>query len=100
MGNASSNSALTVFGPDDFGARSPDELSLRKGDRVELIERDDDFGDGWYLGKQILSGNTGLFPEGESFVNSEGVEALTLSDSLHINHSKDHPSLRRYHGHS
>ncbi|KAF4630611.1 hypothetical protein G7Y89_g7524 [Cudoniella acicularis] len=29
----------------DFAARSSDELSLSKGDRVELIERDDDFGD-------------------------------------------------------
>ncbi|TKA66072.1 hypothetical protein B0A49_13637, partial [Cryomyces minteri] len=33
----------------DFAARSPDELSLAKGDRIELIERDDDFGDGWFL---------------------------------------------------
>lgn len=37
----------------DFLARSADELSLAKGDRVELIERDDDFGDGWYLGRLV-----------------------------------------------
>lgn len=49
---------------DDFEARSPDELSLSKGDRIELIERDDDFGDGWYLGKHAQSSNIGLFPEG------------------------------------
>ncbi|KAG9233230.1 polarized growth protein-like protein Boi2 [Amylocarpus encephaloides] len=47
----------------DFVARSTDELSLTKGDRVELIERDDDFGDGWYLGRHLLNGNSGLFPE-------------------------------------
>ncbi|KAL9605445.1 MAG: hypothetical protein Q9179_001357 [Wetmoreana sp. 5 TL-2023] len=47
----------------DFEARSPDELSLTKGERIELIERDDDFGDGWYLGKHIQNGKTGLFPE-------------------------------------
>ncbi|MCJ1401914.1 polar growth protein [Xylographa trunciseda] len=47
----------------DFEARSPDELSLTKGDRIELIERDDDFGDGWYLGKHLQDGRTGLFPE-------------------------------------
>ncbi|MCJ1476348.1 polar growth protein [Lambiella insularis] len=47
----------------DFEARSPDELSLVKGDRIELIERDDDFGDGWYLGKHLQDGRTGLFPE-------------------------------------
>lgn len=50
---------------DDFEARSSDELSLTKGERIELIERDDDFGDGWYLGKHTQSGKTGLFPEGK-----------------------------------
>ncbi|MCJ1464574.1 polar growth protein [Pseudocyphellaria aurata] len=47
----------------DFEARSPDELSLQKGERIELIERDDDFGDGWYLGKHAQNGRVGLFPE-------------------------------------
>ncbi|RDW81961.1 hypothetical protein BP6252_03073 [Coleophoma cylindrospora] len=47
----------------DFSARSSDELSLAKGDRVELIERDDDFGDGWYLGRHMTNGSSGLFPE-------------------------------------
>jgi len=50
--------------PDDFIARSSDELSLAKHDRVELIERDDEFGDGWFLGKHLANGNSGLFPEG------------------------------------
>ncbi|KAI4205850.1 MAG: hypothetical protein LQ350_000035 [Teloschistes chrysophthalmus] len=50
----------------DFEARSPDELSLSKGEKIELIERDDDFGDGWYLGKHIQNGKTGLFPEGKN----------------------------------
>ncbi|KAG6041890.1 hypothetical protein E4U41_000736 [Claviceps citrina] len=49
---------------DDFQARSSDELSLSKGDRVELIERDDEFGDGWFLGRHLINQNTGLFPEG------------------------------------
>ena len=53
-----------LTGTDDFQARSSDELTLAKGDRVELMERDDEFGDGWFLGKHMVSGNTGLFPEG------------------------------------
>ena len=48
----------------DFVARSDDELSLAKGDRIELIERDDDFGDGWFLGRHMGNAKTGLFPEG------------------------------------
>ncbi|KUI61766.1 Protein BOI2 [Cytospora mali] len=47
----------------DFIARSSDELTLAKGDRVELLERDDEFGDGWFLGKHLVNGNSGLFPE-------------------------------------
>jgi hypothetical protein len=47
---------LTAAATDEFIARSPDELSL--------IERDDDFGDGWFLGKNAESGENGLFPEG------------------------------------
>lgn len=58
--------ANELFTSDDFIARSSDELSLTKGDRVELVERDDDFGDGWYLGRQLTNGATGLFPEGEN----------------------------------
>jgi len=48
---------------DDFTARTPDELDLKRGDRIELIERDDEFGDGWFLGKHVNSTQTGLFPE-------------------------------------
>lgn len=48
----------------DFVARSDDELSLAKGDRIELIEKDDDFGDGWFLGRHMGNARTGLFPEG------------------------------------
>ncbi|KIX07662.1 uncharacterized protein Z518_02315 [Rhinocladiella mackenziei CBS 650.93] len=46
----------------DFDARSPDELTLRKGDQIELVELDEGFGDGWYLGRHLGQGTTGLFP--------------------------------------
>ncbi len=56
---------LTATATDDFSARSPDELSMAKGDRIELIERDDEFNDGWYLGRHQPTGRTGLFPQGQ-----------------------------------
>ncbi|KAK7523055.1 polarized growth protein Boi2 [Phyllosticta citriasiana] len=40
----------------DFTARSPDELTMKRGDRIQLIERDDDFGDGWFLGRHQQNG--------------------------------------------
>lgn len=51
---------------DDFDARSADELTLRKSERIELIELDDGFGDGWYLGNHLSKLQTGLFPGGTS----------------------------------
>jgi hypothetical protein len=49
---------------DDFDARSSDELTLRKTDQIELVELDEGFGDGWYLGRHLGQGNVGLFPGG------------------------------------
>ncbi|KKY24459.1 putative polarized growth protein [Phaeomoniella chlamydospora] len=46
----------------DFEARSSDELTLRRGDRIKLVELDDGFGDGWYLGKHLGHEGNGLFP--------------------------------------
>ncbi|TVY41123.1 Protein BOI2 [Lachnellula occidentalis] len=65
----------------DFSARSSDELSLLKGDRVELIERDDDFGDGWYLGRHLTTGNSGLFPEASQIPRS----SITLDSAKEEN---------------
>ncbi|KDB26740.1 hypothetical protein H109_01471 [Trichophyton interdigitale MR816] len=46
----------------DFDARGADELTLRRGDKVELLELDEGFGDGWYLGRHVTENRTGLFP--------------------------------------
>jgi hypothetical protein len=64
LSTALANPHALLLVADDFQARSSDELSLAKGDRVELIERDDEFGDGWFLGRHLVNNNNGLFPEG------------------------------------
>lgn len=55
---------------DEFKARTEDELSMTKGDRVQLIERDDGFDDGWYLGRHCGTGVTGLFPQGSLLLDA------------------------------
>lgn len=45
-----------------FDARGSDELTLRRGDRIELLELDEGFGDGWYLGRHVGDNRTGIFP--------------------------------------
>lgn len=32
------------------------------GDKIKLIELDDEFGDKWYYGKNMKTGQEGLFP--------------------------------------
>ncbi|CAI6267012.1 unnamed protein product [Periconia digitata] len=72
----------------EFHARSPDELALARGDRVELIERDDDFGDGWFLGRNTETGDSGLFPE----VYTRPAPKPTINAALHQRNPSQTPS--------
>ncbi|KAF2736516.1 hypothetical protein EJ04DRAFT_156948 [Polyplosphaeria fusca] len=75
----------------EFQARSPDELSLTRGDKIELIERDDDFGDGWFLGKNMATGDSGLFPE----VYTRPAPKTTLNPSALHHRATSQPSTEQ-----
>ncbi|EJU06671.1 hypothetical protein DACRYDRAFT_113317 [Dacryopinax primogenitus] len=51
-----------VYALHDFVAEHEDEIPFRAGESIEIIERDDEFGDGWWQGRN-LAGKTGLFPQ-------------------------------------
>ncbi|KAI7237258.1 hypothetical protein KC330_g3288 [Hortaea werneckii] len=87
----------------DFVARSADELSLAKGDRIELIERDDDFGDGWFLGRHLANGSTGLFPEVYTTPAPKGTLANNqrrVSEQQAIRHARSKDEMATQHRHS
>ncbi|RMY15359.1 hypothetical protein D0866_13817, partial [Hortaea werneckii] len=87
----------------DFVARSADELSLAKGDRIELIERDDDFGDGWFLGRHMANGSTGLFPEVYTTPAPKGTLANNqrrVSEQQAIRHARSKDEMATQHRHS
>ncbi|KAF5857044.1 polar growth protein [Aspergillus alliaceus] len=75
----------------DFEARGPDELTLRRGEKIELVELDDGFGDGWYLGKDLNTGTQGLFPGVYTTVapripirpQKDTLESTTLKTDIH-----------------
>ncbi|KAG5358045.1 Protein BOI2 [Yarrowia sp. B02] len=46
----------------DFNNRSEDELTFVSGEQIQVIENDFEFKDGWYIGKRLITGATGLFP--------------------------------------
>ncbi|KAH7343136.1 hypothetical protein B0J17DRAFT_165058 [Rhizoctonia solani] len=50
-----------VWAQHDFVPEHDDELEFRAGDRIEIMERDELYGDGWWQGR--VNGKTGLFPE-------------------------------------
>ncbi|KAK0524738.1 hypothetical protein OC842_005738 [Tilletia horrida] len=45
----------------DFEAEQPDEISFKAGEKIVVVEKDDEFSDGWYTGTNE-AGSTGLFP--------------------------------------
>ncbi|BGP18900.1 hypothetical protein JCM10213_005515 [Rhodosporidiobolus nylandii] len=45
-----------------FEAENEDELAFEAGERIVVIERDDQYGDGWYQGRN-QRGEVGLFPQ-------------------------------------
>ncbi|KAK0543724.1 hypothetical protein OC845_005977 [Tilletia horrida] len=52
---------LVLWALHDFEAEQPDEVSFKAGEQITVIEKDDEFSDGWYTGRNE-SGAQGLFP--------------------------------------
>ncbi|EPQ58889.1 hypothetical protein GLOTRDRAFT_135903 [Gloeophyllum trabeum ATCC 11539] len=51
-----------VYALHDFAPEHDDEVPFRAGERIEVLEKDDLYGDGWWQGRN-LAGQTGLFPQ-------------------------------------
>ncbi|CDS01777.1 related to BOI1-BEM1 protein-binding protein [Sporisorium scitamineum] len=58
---ASAKSVDRVWALHDFEAENPDEVSFKAGECILVVEKDDEYGDGWWQGTNE-SGHTGLFP--------------------------------------
>lgn len=46
-----------------FNARLGDELNLKVGDKVEVLADDSEYNDGWFMGKNLLTEEVGLYPK-------------------------------------
>lgn len=46
-----------------FNARLGDELNLKIGDKVEVLADDSEYNDGWYMGRNLLTNDVGLYPK-------------------------------------
>ena len=48
-----------VYARHDFSPEHEDEIPFRAGDRIEIVEKDDDYGDGWW---KVCFARSGPFP--------------------------------------
>ncbi|KZT37537.1 hypothetical protein SISSUDRAFT_1034075 [Sistotremastrum suecicum HHB10207 ss-3] len=80
-----------VYALHDFIPEHEDEISFRAGERIEVVEKDDLYGDGWWQGKN-LAGKIGLFPQGYTTPSQPGP---TLDGTPQATHppSSSSPSL-------
>lgn len=51
-----------VYALHDFHPEHEDEVSFHAGERIEVVEKDDLYSDGWWQGRN-LAGKVGLFPQ-------------------------------------
>lgn len=75
-----SKSAETVYECiKQFNARLGDELTLKVGDRIEVLADDSEYNDGWYMGRKISDSKVGLFPKSFTrIVESENADPTLL----------------------
>ncbi|THV03340.1 hypothetical protein K435DRAFT_775024 [Dendrothele bispora CBS 962.96] len=82
-----------VYALHDFLPEHDDEVPFRTGERIEVIEKDDMYGDGWWQGRNT-AGRVGLFPQ--SYTTStppvDNVATLNVTHSdtdVDDNHDED-----------
>ncbi|KAJ5888334.1 hypothetical protein N7495_008375 [Penicillium taxi] len=68
----------------DHEARSDDEIQMKRGDLIRLIELDEEFGDGWWLGEHLATAQKGLLPGGftKKAEGREYLRALQINTTL------------------
>ncbi|KAK9451118.1 uncharacterized protein V1518DRAFT_454483 [Limtongia smithiae] len=92
MDPRASAGAFRLVAVHNFARRTYDELSLRKQDLVEVLETDAGFSDGWYMGRNLSTGKTGLFP----VVYTAPVAAATATEQVHHNTNGDRHHRRSH----
>jgi len=70
------NGPLIVYGKHPFEIEQEDEISFQIGDPILVLEKDEEFNDGWWKGR-TLSGEIGLFPV--NFITTENIFNYNVS---------------------
>ncbi|TFK94901.1 hypothetical protein K466DRAFT_579615 [Polyporus arcularius HHB13444] len=68
-----------VYALHDFTPQVADEIEFKVGDRIEVVEKDDMYGDGWWQGRNP-AGQTGLFPQSYTSPTPPSSSSVTFPD--------------------
>ncbi|KAJ7293017.1 hypothetical protein C8J57DRAFT_1267884 [Mycena rebaudengoi] len=71
-----------VYALHDFLPEHEDEVSFHTGERIEVVEKDDLYGDGWWQGRN-LAGKVGLFPVSYTTQSDSSSSSTTALQPLH-----------------
>lgn len=86
-----------VYATYEFVASASDELSLRLDDRIEIIEKDELYGDGWWKGTND-NGQSGIFPKDYVYVAHREDSPHSSSSNPFKETDKDTPGLHTFIG--
>ncbi|TBU45202.1 hypothetical protein BD309DRAFT_989737 [Dichomitus squalens] len=75
-----------VYALHDFAPENPDEVPFKVGDRIEVIEKDDMYGDGWWQGRNP-AGQSGLFPQSYTSSTPPASSTVAFPDASHAESS-------------
>ncbi|AMD20458.1 HDL286Cp [Eremothecium sinecaudum] len=53
----------TYIAINEYSKRMEDELDMKPGDKIEVITDDGEYNDGWYYGRNLSTGEEGLYPK-------------------------------------
>ena len=67
-----------------YNRQMQDELDLRPGDKINVITDDGEYNDGWYFGKNLSTGKTGLFPSNFTQV-MDNIDSIMKTKSHQMN---------------
>ncbi|KAJ6609390.1 hypothetical protein B0H10DRAFT_2064750 [Mycena sp. CBHHK59/15] len=77
-----------VYALHDFLPEHEDEVSFHTGERIEVVEKDDLYGDGWWQGRN-LAGKVGLFPQSYTTKAPPAAETPASAPSASTTASED-----------
>ncbi|KAH8118838.1 hypothetical protein DFH11DRAFT_1569588 [Phellopilus nigrolimitatus] len=69
-----------VYALHDFAPEHEDEVAFSMGDPIEVIEKDDMYGDGWWQGRNLF-GKIGLFPQSYTTSDPSAVQPPAASST-------------------